>query len=54
MVHEEREMLKDLENMEWPKAIFIHKGHCDVILEGIGDEEEEKRIVSYSKWGVKV
>jgi len=26
-----------------------HNGHCDVILEVIGDEEDETRIVSYSK-----
>jgi hypothetical protein len=26
-----------------------HNRQCDVILEGIGDEEEEKRIMSSSK-----
>jgi nicotinamide mononucleotide (NMN) deamidase PncC len=31
-----------------------HNRQCDVILEGIVDEEEEKRIMSYSKWRVNV
>jgi len=31
-----------------------HNRQCDVILEGIGDEEEDKRVMIYSKWSVKV